>query len=125
VALRVSDTGSGIAPDVLPKVFDPFFTTKQADKGSGLGLSQVYGFSHQSGGTVAIDSELGKGTTVTIYLPRADEAASGSETEAGIASGWIGSGFGGIHRRGAPGAHVSRRRGAPSARSSRRGQSVH
>jgi CheY-like chemotaxis protein len=79
VALRVSDTGSGIAPDVLPRVFDPFFTTKQADKGSGLGLSQVHGFAHQSGGTVSIDSELGKGTTVTLYLPRANEVTPGTE----------------------------------------------
>jgi PAS domain S-box-containing protein len=73
VALSVSDTGSGIAPDLLPKVFDPFFTTKGVDKGSGLGLSQVYGFAHQSGGTVTIRSELGRGTTVTLYLPRAEE----------------------------------------------------
>jgi PAS domain S-box-containing protein len=76
VTLRVTDTGSGIAPDVLSKVFDPFFTTKQMDKGSGLGLSQVYGFVHQSGGTVTIDSELGKGTTVTLYLPATNERAS-------------------------------------------------
>jgi PAS domain S-box-containing protein len=70
VALRVSDTGCGIAPDVLPKVFDPFFTTKEVSKGSGLGLSQVHGFVHQSGGTVTIESKLGQGTTVTMYLPR-------------------------------------------------------
>ena len=78
VALRVTDTGSGIAPDVLERVFDPFFTTKQVDKGSGLGLSQVHGFAHQSGGTVTIASTLGKGTTVTLYLPRGrtDAAAS-------------------------------------------------
>jgi PAS domain S-box-containing protein len=73
VALRVSDTGCGIAPDVLPKVFDPFFTTKEVNKGSGLGLSQVHGFVHQSGGTVSIDSKLGQGTTVTLYLPRSQE----------------------------------------------------
>ena len=73
VALRVTDTGSGIAPDLLPKIFDPFFTTKEVNKGSGLGLSQVHGFAHQSGGTVTIDSTLGKGTTVTIYLPRTKE----------------------------------------------------
>jgi PAS domain S-box-containing protein len=70
VALRISDTGTGIAPDVLPKVFDPFFTTKDASRGSGLGLSQVHGFVHQSGGTVTIASDLGKGTTVTLYFPR-------------------------------------------------------
>ncbi len=73
VALRITDTGTGIAPDVLPKVFDPFFTTKGVSKGSGLGLSQVHGFAHQSGGTVVIDSELGQGTTVTLYLPRSQE----------------------------------------------------
>src|SRR5262249_10352956 len=71
---------------ILSKVFDPFFTTKQGTKGSGLGLSQVWGFARQSGGTVTIHSTLGKGTTVTLYLPRARaEAASGDaapETEA-------------------------------------------
>ena len=72
VALTIADTGSGIAPDILTKVFDPFFTTKQA-KGSGLGLSQVHGFAHQSGGSVRIDSELGLGTRITIFLPRAGE----------------------------------------------------
>jgi PAS domain S-box-containing protein len=91
VALRVADTGSGIAPDVLPKVFDPFFTTKQIGKGSGLGLSQVHGFAHQSGGTVSIDSELGRGTTVTIYLPRAPQmpAAMHAEPEVDTAVGGI------------------------------------
>ena len=79
VALHVADTGTGIAPDVLERVFDPFFTTKQVNKGSGLGLSQVHGFAHQSGGTVTIESTLGKGTTVTLYLPRgrADDAPAG------------------------------------------------
>ena len=72
VAITVSDTGSGIAPDVLARVFDPFFTTKGA-KGSGLGLSQVHGFVHQSGGTVTIRSEPGDGTHITLYLPRAVE----------------------------------------------------
>jgi PAS domain S-box-containing protein len=72
VAVSVADSGQGIAPDILGKVFDPFFTTKQADKGTGLGLSQVHGFSHQSGGTAVIDSTLGKGTVVTLYLPRTE-----------------------------------------------------
>ncbi len=75
VAVTVLDTGHGIAPDILPKVFDPFFTTKQTNKGTGLGLSQVHGFTHQSGGTTVIDSALGKGTTVTLYLPRSMGAA--------------------------------------------------
>jgi PAS domain S-box-containing protein len=86
VALRVTDTGTGIAPDVLERVFDPFFTTKQVDKGSGLGLSQVHGFAHQSGGTVRIESALGKGTTVTLYLPRARADAPAASGEVQIES---------------------------------------
>jgi PAS domain S-box-containing protein len=70
VALRVSDTGCGIANEIVAKVFEPFFTTKTAEKGTGLGLSQVYGFARRSGGTVAIASEVGRGTTVSLYLPR-------------------------------------------------------
>jgi len=76
VALTVTDTGTGIAKDILPKVFEPFFTTKQADKGTGLGLSQVYGLSRQSGGSVTIASEVGSGTTVAIYLPRSHRPLS-------------------------------------------------
>jgi PAS domain S-box-containing protein len=70
VAVAVKDIGEGIAPDVIGKIFDPFFTTKPAGKGTGLGLSQVHGFAHQAGGTVTVQSELGKGTEVTILLPR-------------------------------------------------------
>ncbi|HEY4115020.1 MAG TPA: PAS domain S-box protein [Rhizomicrobium sp.] len=70
VAVSVSDTGQGIAPDILPRIFEPFFTTKQVGKGSGLGLSQVYGFCTQSKGGISVVSELGRGTTVTMYLPR-------------------------------------------------------
>ena len=70
VALNVADTGAGISPDLLTRVVEPFFTTKGPDKGTGLGLSQVYGFARRSEGTVAIDSEVDRGTTVTIYLPR-------------------------------------------------------
>jgi PAS domain S-box-containing protein len=72
VAISVQDNGSGIAPDILSKIFDPFFTTKPIGKGTGLGLSQVHGFAHQAGGTVRVASELGKGTTITILLPRKD-----------------------------------------------------
>jgi CheY-like chemotaxis protein len=82
VAISVSDTGLGIAPDILGKIFDPFFTTKPVGKGTGLGLSQVHGFAHQAGGTVEVDSELGKGTRVTIVLPRqeVDHLAEAEET---------------------------------------------
>ena len=71
VALSVVDSGTGVAPENMDKVFEPFFTTKEVGKGTGLGLSQVYGFAQQSGGMATLESELGKGTSVTIYLPRA------------------------------------------------------
>jgi signal transduction histidine kinase len=75
VMISVSDTGSGMPPDVVAKVFEPFFTTKPAGKGTGLGLSQVYGFAKQSGGHVAIYSEPDLGTTVKLYLPRLKDGA--------------------------------------------------
>jgi PAS domain S-box-containing protein len=71
VDISVEDSGAGIPEDIASKVFDPFFTTKPVGKGTGLGLSQVHGFAHQAGGSVALDSTLGKGTRVTISLPRA------------------------------------------------------
>jgi PAS domain S-box-containing protein len=79
VALSVADTGCGIPSELLSRVVEPFFTTKTPDKGTGLGLSQVYGFARRSDGAVTINSEVGRGTKVTVYLPRshaAVEAAS-------------------------------------------------
>jgi PAS domain S-box-containing protein len=79
VAIAVQDSGTGIAPDILSKIFDPFFTTKPIGKGTGLGLSQVHGFAHQAGGTVRVASELGKGTRITILLPRKDAAPAAED----------------------------------------------
>jgi PAS domain S-box-containing protein len=70
VALCVIDTGAGISEDILDKIFEPFFTTKGPGKGTGLGLSQAYGFARQAGGAITVESEVGQGTTVVIYLPR-------------------------------------------------------
>ncbi|MEO6360203.1 MAG: response regulator [Sphingomicrobium sp.] len=70
VAVAIADTGAGMPPEVLARAFEPFFTTKGPGRGTGLGLSQLYGFAKQSGGTVRIESSPGAGTTVTVYLPR-------------------------------------------------------
>ena len=78
VMVAVTDTGKGIAPELLEKVFQPFFTTKPAGRGSGLGLSQVYGFIKQSGGHIQVYSEIGHGTSFKMYLPRT--LAPGEET---------------------------------------------
>jgi CheY-like chemotaxis protein len=73
VMIGVSDTGSGMTKEVLAKAFEPFFTTKEIGKGSGLGLSQVLGFAKQSGGGIRIETRVGEGTSVKVYLPRAVE----------------------------------------------------
>ncbi|WP_375414497.1 ATP-binding protein [uncultured Bradyrhizobium sp.] len=87
VAVHVSDTGAGIPPDIVEKVFDPFFTTKAVGKGTGLGLSQVHGFAYQAGGRVNLSSELGKGTTVTISLPRDTTGIVSDQTPRPASSG--------------------------------------
>lgn len=81
VAVSVTDSGPGMAAEVLARAFDPFFTTKPVGEGSGLGLSMVYGFARQSGGFATIESALGRGTTVRLYLPRVETEAVDAKTE--------------------------------------------
>jgi PAS domain S-box-containing protein len=78
--LAVTDTGTGISPEIMRHVIEPFFTTKSPGKGTGLGLSMIYGFARQSGGHLKLYSELGHGTTVKLYLPRARGSATGAQT---------------------------------------------
>jgi signal transduction histidine kinase len=83
VAVAVSDTGSGIPAEILEHVFEPFFTTKSVGRGTGLGLSQVYGFATQSGGDIRVASEIGRGTVVTLILPCSDKSEATEEAQAG------------------------------------------
>src|SRR5205085_4640583 len=89
IELSISDTGEGMAPDVLERAFEPFFTTKEVGKGTGLGLSMVYGMARQSGGTARIESAPGKGTAVRLLFRKADEAvrdtAAGADEPAAAA----------------------------------------
>jgi two-component system cell cycle sensor histidine kinase/response regulator CckA len=94
VLIEVSDTGTGIPPDIIGKIFDPFFSTKEVGKGTGLGLSTVYGIVKQTGGFIYPESMVGKGTTFRIFLPRhvpsaveADDAGSDVEPPFGLSAG--------------------------------------
>ena len=87
VGLAVHDTGVGIPDDVLPRVFEPFFTTKEPGKGSGLGLAQVFGFAKQSGGGVRIETRLGEGTSVKVFLPPAEVVLCDRELESDVEQG--------------------------------------
>jgi signal transduction histidine kinase len=93
ILIAVSDTGCGISPENLERVFEPFFTTKEVGKGTGLGLSMVYGFAKQSQGHVKIYSEPGHGTSVKLYLPKADQKSEPSNQEATLIADLKGSEF--------------------------------
>ena len=86
VCLCIIDTGVGVAPEMLPRLFEPFFTTKGVGQGTGLGLSQVYGFARSSGGDVEFQSEVGVGSTVCIRLPRSLKAPPMEETQPLVAA---------------------------------------
>ncbi len=87
VVISVSDTGCGMSPEILDQIFEPFFTTKSMEQGTGLGLAMVYGFVQRSRGHIKVYSEPGRGTTIRIYLPRADEASTAVCLRADLADG--------------------------------------
>jgi PAS domain S-box-containing protein len=87
ICIAVSDTGVGMSAEVVARAFDPFFTTKPIGQGTGLGLSMIYGFARQSNGHVSIDSKLGRGTSVRLYLPRHDGGATAQQVSAMRAAG--------------------------------------
>ncbi len=87
LVISVGDTGCGMSAEVLERAFEPFFTTKPVGKGTGLGLSQIFGFAHQSGGEVGIESAIGKGTTVSLYLPRTALEADRRATTSPLSDG--------------------------------------
>ena len=99
VMVAVSDTGSGMSPELLEKVFQPFFTTKAQGKGSGLGLAMVYGFIKQSGGHINVYSEVGHGTAIKMYLPRKFAPGEVIPEVLGVAAGQRGAGRRARHRR--------------------------
>jgi PAS domain S-box-containing protein len=92
VAMAISDTGMGIEPEQMARIFEPFFTTKEVGQGTGLGLSQVFGFAKQSGGEVRVESRAGEGATFTLYLPRVADAPAAAEERPAEAERYAGRG---------------------------------
>ncbi len=113
VLIRVTDTGSGMTPDVVARAFDPFFTTKPIGQGTGLGLSMIYGFARQSEGQATIESEVGRGTSVNLYLPRHHGPALNERRRRGCCGAAIGAG-GKCPRGGGRGGRTEPHRGGPA-----------